>query len=532
MSSPPTFSLTKTLTTRVFPESTNQKPTTISLSIIDATVSRYARCAAIWYHNPPSTPTHFLTPSHFHFALSQTLTSYPQWCGRAFYTPYQPNTKHTQRYRRVQITCNTISDPGVEFVAATSPKKLADYIPDALARGKVWDAACVPSKELYPSTSLSLGDDRSAVNPPNVSVQLTSFACGSTAVAISFTHALADAQTLSRFARDLAAVSRAMLRGEEPPVLSPIFDPGLLDERAVGDVDADEPDRELQEEARKLPMHRYDNYLEVEGQPFPYNMPGDFKKVAHLPTTPSTPIPWHEWDVKAKCSHRILHFTADEISNIYNLAAESQDVKLSKLDTLLAHIWLRINTARQLPPETTTYLDYSVGLRSRVEPPLPASFLGSPITQAAVEITIPSSPTSKPFAQLPEYAKQIRSTVRKFTPSAIGALLHDSAFEVSPQRLWRGFLGTRHIILTTWLHLGLEEVDFIGAENGGGGLRHVDPIMPVCDGLMEMHESIGDEIKNGHWSRNGVDVNVYLETETMSRLLEDPWLWGDQKSSN
>jgi hypothetical protein len=517
----PSFDVNVVSSTRVFPESSTRQPTTASLSIIDCTVSRYARCAAIFYNNPPSEAKYTLTPEHLQTALSKTLNAYPQWSGRAKYLPYTPNAPHTQRYRRIQISYNTLGDPGVEFVAATSPKVLSEYVPDTKTRKetmKSWDVQ-VPSKDLYPPESLSLSDDRSAVNPPNVAVQLTTFACGSTAVSICITHALADAQTLSQFAKDYASVSRALLKSEEPPTLSPVFDPSLLDAFAAGNLDDETPDPVLQAQARSLPCHRYNNYLKVKGQPWPYNMPGDWKKVAHLPDSPSTPIPWHEWDVKAKCTHRILHFTASEITNIYNAATSSPEIKLSKLDTLLAHIWMRINAARNLPPDITTYLDITLGLRSRIEPPLPPAFLGSPILNAAVPTTTSSSPSGS-LAQLTDSATQIRQTVQKFSAPAIAALLHDMAFEVSPQRLWRAFLGSHHVLVTSWLNLGLEEVEFLG----NGRLRHVEPVMPFCDGLVDILEMIGD-VGEGHWSRNGVDVSVYLEAGAMERLLEDPLLW-------
>jgi hypothetical protein len=528
----PSFEVEVVSSNTIFPESRSGKPTTVALSIIDSTVSRYARCAAIWYFDPPSEPKYALSSEHLQTALSRTLNAYPQWCGRAFYSPYIPNAHHTKRYRRVQITYNTDNDVGLPFITATSPKVLSDFLPDVKTRKdtiKSWDGSQLPSKDLYSPGPLSLGDEKDAVGLPNVAVQFTTFACGSTAVSINITHALADAQTLSQFVKDYASVSRAMLRSEESPALSPIFDPSLLDAFAAGNIDASTPDPRLQEQARNLPCHRYDNYLAVPGQPYQYNMPADFQDVAHLPFSPSTPIPWDEWDLKAKCCHRVLHFTSKELTLIYNLACSSTETKLSKLDALLAHVWIRVNIARQLPPNTATYLDITLGLRSRIVPPLPSSFLGSPIVSAAVPVTTPSISDPEAPRLLSEYAEQIRNTVQQFTPSAIAALLHDSAYEVSPQRLWRCFLGTRHILLTTWLHLGLEEVDFVGVDSGGGRLRHVELVMPSCDGLVDILETLGD-IKDGHWSRNGVDVSVYLEAGAMSRLLEDPWLWGNGNS--
>lgn len=509
-------------TTTIYPSSQqSSEPQTIPLSIIDSTVSFYARCAAVWYYDPPTNAQAALTSTHLQAALSETLNAYPQWCGRLHYAPYNPDSKeHTNRYRRVRVTFNGPTDIGVPFIAATSSIKLSDFLPGASERRqsmKVWDASHLPSDELYPATPLSLSSETTPDDAPNVTIQLTTFACGSTGVAISITHCLADAQSLAQFAKDYASISRALMDREPLPRLSPIFDPQLLDGFAAGDVDAETPDLDLQEQVSRLPCHRYDRYLNNN------NLPKDWDTVAHLPLSPGMPMPWDEWDPKAPVAHRVLHFTPQEIKHIYTLAL-SPATKTSKLDALIAHVWARINQARQLPPSTVTYLDMTLGLRARVNPPLPSSFLGSPILSAAISTVTPALPNIAPF--LPMIAAQIRTTLESFNPSVIAAVLHDSAFEVSPQRLWRCFLGCRHVLLTTWLYLGLQEVDFVGVGKSGGRLRHVGPIMPACDGLVDILETVGEESGGeGHWSRNGVDVSVCLEEKAMGRLLDDEGLW-------
>jgi hypothetical protein len=380
---------------------------------------------------------------------------------------------------------------------------------------KAWDDFELPTNELYPSIPLSLNNDRTPLDAPNVVVQITTFACGSTAIAIAITHSLADAQTLSQFAKDYASVSRAMFNSEPLPELSPIFDPQRLDAFAAGDIDAETPDSALQEKSRNLPYHRYDNYLHVPNQSWPVHSPPDLDTVAHLPLSPTGPIPWDEYDTKAPVSHRVLHFFPSEIQKIYTLATSSREAaKISKLDALLAHVWTRINVARNLEPGTTAYIDMSFGLRPRMIP-LPNNFLGSPIMNAAIPTII--SPTSTP-SSLPDVASTIRNTLKEFTPEMIAAQLHDLAFQVSPQRIWRSVLGRKHVLLTTWLYLGLDEVDFAGEK--GGKVRYVWPIMPALDGLVDVLGTMGEiGDAGGHWSRNGVDVSVYLEEDAMRRLL-------------
>ena len=58
-------------------------------------------------------------------------------------------------------------------------------------------------------------------------------------------------------------------------------------------------------------------------------------------------------------------------------------------------------------------------------------------------------------------------------------------------------------------------------------MRFVESVMPSGDGLLQIMEAPGEKVGGeGHWSRNGVDVNMFLEKEAMERLLADKLLWG------
>lgn len=507
-----------TSTTQLFPEQDSEGPTTVPLSIIDCTVSYFSRCSGVWFFDPNSNPKSALSLAHLQAALSKTLDSYRPWCGRLSYvTPSKEG--HTKRYRRVQVTYNAPTDLGVIYVTATSPKTLADLLPSAEERKttlKAWDGLKFASGDLLPETSMALHMGDPPPDAPNMIIQVTTFACGSTAIGIAIAHGLSDAQSMCTFAKDWASISRALHASAPLPSLSPVFDPQLLDAAAAGDIDAEKSNPALIEQSRKLPLHRFDWYKGGLDQPWTDKTPADFDRSSVL--SPSISIPWEDWDTSAEEAHRVLHFTPSEIQDIHDLATSSTpSSRISKHDALLAHIWTRINLARQLPPQTTTYLDLTFGLRPRLS--LPLNFLGSPIMIAAIPLTTPSPPIAYP--SIATVASTIRSTLEIFTPSALGALLHDTAFEVSPQRLWRAFLGKKHILQTTWVGAGAGELDFIG--EGGPKLRFIKPEMGG-DGLVLIIEGLGE--KKGHWTANGVDVMVYLEKGAMERLLEDPGLWG------
>ncbi|KAE9378356.1 hypothetical protein N431DRAFT_435484 [Stipitochalara longipes BDJ] len=510
------FDVQVTSIINIFPESTQRDPTTTPLSIFDNASAGFARCAAVWFYDPPSSLESALSASNLQSSLSKTLNFYRQWCGRLSYATPKANGSHNERYQRICVTYNSPTDIGIPFVTATSPKKLSDFLPSISTRRntlKAWDASQLPASELLPQKNLSISEEKEA---PNAIIQFTTFACGSTAIAIEITHCFADAVALSQFAKDWSLMSRSMFQNAPLPTLTPVFDPQRLDSFAAGDIDTSSPDPYIISKARSLPQHRYDWYLHVEDQPWPTHKPADFDETLTL--SPSTPIPWYQWDTSAPVSHRVLHFSAQEIQHIYTLAASSSSLKTSKHDALLAHIWSHITLARQLPEHTTVYLDMTFGLRPRVSPPLPDSFLGSPITHAAIPYTTSNSPPS-----ISKLAQTIRKTLAVFTPEAVANHLHDLAFEIAPQRLWRACLGREHILLTTWVHAGVYEVDF-----GSGSPRYVEALMPSCDGLVEVMEAGDVRRQDGgraDWISEGVDVSVYLESRAMQRLLVDRRLW-------
>jgi len=510
-----------TASTQIFPDPSPEEPITAPLSIVDCTVSYFARCAGIWLYDPPASPESTLSIPHLQVALSKTLNSYRPWTGRLSYVVPKQNEGHTKRYRRVQVTYNAPTDLGVTFVTATSPKTLSDFLPSPEERRtalKLWDGLQFPSEGLLPQTRMALSSGKPPPDAPNLIIQITTFACGSTSIGIAITHGLSDAQSMCTFLMDWASISRALHSSAPLPSPSPLFDPHRLDAAAAGDIDAEFPDPALIEQARKLPLHRFDWYKEVPNQPWPVHTPEDFDHTTLL--SPSDPIPWEDWDTKAPVAHRVLHFSAAEIQHIHNLAQPSStDPQVSKHDALLAHIWTRINLARQLPASTTTYLNLTFGLRPRLS--LPQNFLGSPIMITAIPTILSSSSSSSP-PPLFQTASTIRTHLQAFTRSAIAAVLHDAAYEVSPQRLWRAFLGRKHVLQTTWVGAGATEVHFIGG-SASPKLRFVKPEMGG-DGLVLVIEGLGEN--EGHWTANGADVMVYLEKGAMERLESDEGLWG------
>ncbi|CAF0856055.1 unnamed protein product [Adineta steineri] len=243
------------------------------------------------------------------------------------------------------------------------------------------------------------------------------------------------------------------------------------------------------------------------------------------------PLSWSEWDLTAPVSHYLVSFTVDEIKNMWEDASSNSEIRISRLDALLAHIWMLIIRARELShDQQPIYLDVTLGLRSRLNPPLSENFVGSPIILGNVS-TIGIQPIGK-------MALSIRSTLSKFNSSSIGPMLHELAFELSPNRLWNAFLGRRNTIVTSWLHLKTYEVDF-----GIGVPRFVNALMPSVDGCVHLLEN-GNTKGAGKINRNTIilgkplswsewdltaPVSHYLVSFTVDEIKN---MWEDASSNS
>jgi hypothetical protein len=507
--------------TRLFPASCQTRLHKVPLSITDASVANFAPCRAVWFYDTKSHSESWISSRHLKQTLEKTLDTYP-WYGSLQWVNYDPSGGHTRRHGRLTLTYGTRSDPGAEFVIANSPKSLLNLLPHATDRYTkygYWNASVLPLMKLFPATRLALGSTEP--NAPCLCIQITTFACGIIAVAIKVAHVLADATTLARFAHDWAAISRTVLLHKEPLILSTVFNPELLDHAAAGDIDAAQPDPVIIKKARDLPMHRYDWFASNRGSPFPpREVPPEVNPASIGP--PGTLMPWSEWDINVPVSQYLFHFSGAEIKRMWTACTSSSEA-ISRHDALVAHLWILINRARQLNDAGAVHLDITIGLRQRFNPPLPETFAGSPITIGGA--SLPCSALSDDEA-MPIASRKIRDVVRRFDDEACRDFLHDAAHEICAQRLWRAFLGCRHVVLTSWLHLGMYEIDF-----GWGKPKHVDSVMSVSDGIVaimeapDLGEAIdGKHIGRNHWSDDGVDVSITLESRAMERLLADPLL--------
>lgn len=544
---------------RVFPNKARDKEQTIALSLLDATVTNFAKACVIWLLERPTQPTeNFNLAVHLRRCLRITLNAYPQWCGQLksitsidhLSEEESSLPPHARRFGRVYVTYGSLLDPGVAFIIATSTATLDDLSPiNRTSSQPIWDRHTVPLGNFVPAT-LIIDPLRNPINSdgdalPTMAIQITTLACGGFALSVKMAHAIADAHSLIHFVTDWASVSRSMLLGTPLPSLHPVFEPSRLDSLAAGNINGDTADECIRKLTEKLPFNRYDWWIPSPGMP----SWGASKPEALTDEEEVIPagkaMPWSEFDGDAPVSHYIFHLTHDQVNFLWRGANKgssaneaNKEIGISQHDAILAHIWACINRARKMGQDDgPVHASLSYGLRPVLN--LGDAFMGSPIVILNLEMsgreitdTTTTTETGQLTNNLEPIARRIRETIHQASnASLLAAHLHSVAFEKTPQRIWQAFLGRRHLIVTTWARAGLYEIDFGFGEQSR--VRYADGVVPDMDGIVLIKEApplgvSGSGSGSGKgWTENGVDIFVQIRTEDMHRLIRDPLLLPD-----
>lgn len=522
---------------RVFPGQPAAHEVTCPLSLLDATTANFALTSAVWLLECPDesfAPTDL--PAHLRTTLRATLNAYPQWCGflksinaldsNDLDAEISEFPAHARRYGRVYVQYGTNSDPGVEFIEAKSMATVDSlYSVRSANRRPVWNRledevtlAQFVAPTVVVNGIRSNERDANGSYQPSMAIQFTRLACGGLVLSAKIAHPLADITALCHFAQDWARVSRCVIAKEPLPASSAVFDPACLDMCAAGDINAGKANSAIVEDALALPLHRYDWWAP------PMKPPSVFP--ADLPPA-GVPLPWAEWNPEAKVEQYTIHLSREQIDVLWRSAVRDSrvalsDMRISKHDALLAHVWSCVVRARGIQEEQEpVYCDLVLGTRPTLK--LGAAFIGSPTMMVKVESTALQVAT----ASLGHIAQGVRGSLTTVNNAQqIAAYLHSIAYEESPQRIWQAFLGRRHILVTSWARAGIHNVDFgIGAR-----IRYADGVVPCLDGCILIVDSpptystTCSDIHSGTWTNNGLDITLALPYEDMARFLQDPLL--------
>lgn len=462
-------------------------------------------------------------------SLEAVLDVYPHFCGYLYLPPYDPEkarTNYNDRYGRLRLTWGGEDEPGVHLDFRTNDRPLSSVLsrsdgPQDSIHVSGKDDDIVPPSSLFVQPRRPPSDPRDKVC---LGIRVTRFSCGGHSISAAFHHSLADAQHLSSFMRDWSAV-HSEIHGSRPLSLRPEdrpFCPELLDQSAVGDIDAADEDAQFKVEAEGLPMLALDWWASSEGKPsFMSTATEPPAEVADQVRTYGRRIPWENVEWSAKVLDRVLLFSPVEIDAIQNHTLESFNTavvgrpRISKLDCLLGFVWRLLTQARLDDGSITEFdeltMDVSVGLRPRTSPPLPYTFGGSPIVNLSATCPARNLATGAPI----QAAQAIRHTVDALTPAKTSALLHHMAHALDPVRQWNCFFGEKNLLVTSWLDSGMYQVDF-----GCGKAAEVRAIMPAADGvicIVEVPPAV--KVSSARWTENGAGVRLFARAAVISKFL-------------
>lgn len=538
------------------PQKNIKRPQTVPLSILDATTAKFRTTAVVWFYEAASssakdTVVNPLSVSQLHCSLLETLSSYPWLTGRLDWahsveSPFEAGS-HDKRFRRIAAIYNDpTTDYGASFTQAScNSHSLSDLIPPPHERPPQWDPTSTgwTSDQFLPDlTTLALF--RFPLTEGHcLGVKITTFKCGGIAIGIAISHQIADALSVTNLMRDWSRVNAAMVKGSAIPRLSPRFEPSLVDHKASGDIEASSPDHDIVARARSLPMLRYDRWVDKDGKTRVDKLPPELQSNQHLLPPHDIAVPWETWQFDSPTLYRVLHFTRQEIENMYKSAttAETQNHNSTaaipspptRHDVLLAHLWQCVNVARETllnyDPASKVLLTMTMGLRARLS--LPASFVGSPILTTYISRTVGDFAATnmdegypeKTNCQLGDIASDIHRVQSLFTASAIGDALHDTAFDICPHRIWQCMCGSTHMLTTSWIHTHTyDDMDF-GCEVIPW---YVHPGVHKPDGQVIILEARpGDNTTDpDKWYHRGVDIGISLQESVMQNMLSSGML--------
>ncbi|KAL1850511.1 hypothetical protein Plec18170_006796 [Paecilomyces lecythidis] len=456
---------------------------------------------------------------HLRKTLSSTLDFYPQWAGKLRQKAIEHAKDIRGQYGRLEFAYGTHDDPGVIFESAYTPEAISDIVPllnDRIAKRPIWRRNQLLS-DLFAPTNQPANPTSCSTVAPSMAIKVTTCADGGIIIGTRLNHSIADGLTSVRFMNDWANVSRAVLEKRLIPGASPIFRPEQVDGHA-GNIESSSPDSELLALANALPMAQFDTWLPPSDSNT-FLVPAELEKVAEAYQPAGDPFPWSDLDTNAQCAFTTVHLRPRDIENICNAPRYGLSERLSRNDLLLAHIWRCINRARGIDSnDLLAHVYIGVGIRSRLEPPLPEALVGSPVLMADVAMSGREINSSN-IAQI---ATKIRSTVSRFDAKSIGAELHRTAYQLSPYRIANAFVGRRQIIATSVTSLNTYQPDF----GFSGTPRYVELDLPASNGivLFESPPYVRSDLQAFAPFSNGVDITIVLAEEEMDRLLKDPLL--------
>ncbi|KAK2657508.1 hypothetical protein Ddye_010560 [Dipteronia dyeriana] len=219
------------------------------------------------------------------------------------------------------LDCN---NSGAEFVHAVA---------DGVSVSDIIQQTYVPDLMVNSFFSLNGIRNYEGTSKPLLGVQFTELVDG-VFIGCSINHAALDGTSFWHFFNSWSEISRGFDSLSKPPILQRWF---------------------LRDTDYPIPIPFFKN-----------------EQLIHSKVVPLPPL-----------QQRVFHFTAESIAKLKAKANASIGAeKISSLQALLSHLWLSAVRSKRLDPDQETSFRIIIGVRSRLQPPLPQQYLGNAIQGA------------------------------------------------------------------------------------------------------------------------------------------------------
>lgn len=152
----------------------------------------------------------------------------------------------------------------------------------------------------------------------------------------------------------------------------------------------------------------------------------------------------------------------NELKKLAKITGQQDESSYTSFEVISAHIWKAWATSLNLPPNQIIKLLFTINIRKRVEPSLPAEFYGNAIVLGCAQTTVKDI-TKKGLAYATKLVKQAKEKVgNKYVREVVDL--------VSRTRACPDSVGV--LILSEWSKIGLDRVDF--------GMGRPVQVGPIC----------------------------------------------------
>uniref|UniRef100_A0ACD5XCX8 Uncharacterized protein n=1 Tax=Avena sativa TaxID=4498 RepID=A0ACD5XCX8_AVESA len=342
--------------------------------------------------------------------------------------------------------CFHLNDAGVLVVEATVDADLAN----ALAHD-----VSTHINELYPKA------DREREGEPLFNVQLTRYTCGGLVIGTACHHQVADGQSMSVFYTAWATAVRT-----DSAVLPSPF-----------------TDRSATAVPRSPPAPEFDHRnIEFKGE--------------HSANHSYKVLPMD------RIKNLAVHFPDEFVAGLKARVG----TRCSTFQCLLAHVWKKVTTARDLAPDELTHVRLAVNCRSRAKPPVPMDFFGNMVLWAFPTMHVRDLLSSS----YPAVVGVIRDTVARVDSDYIqsfvdfgeaaerGAIEGGGGDELASTAATPGMVFCPDLEVDSWLGFRFHDLDF----GYGPPCAFLPPDLPI-EGIMIFVPSCA--------AKGGVDLFMALD---------------------